>query len=107
MRFALPPTPPTLHAHPPTDPPSPPPAATDRWQKAIALGADNSSAHFELATLAEQRDLLDFAAAHYEKAWRLLPDRRSVLVDLGRVWKALGRTDDAVAALLAASRGGE
>ncbi len=30
-----------------------------------------------------------------------------MLVDLGRVWKALGRTDDATAALLAASRGGE
>jgi tetratricopeptide (TPR) repeat protein len=30
-----------------------------------------------------------------------------VLVDLGRVWKAMDRTDDATAALLAASRGGE
>ena len=74
---------------------------------AIALGADNFSAHFELATLAEQRDDLALAATHYERAWRLLPDRRTVLVDLGRVWKALGRADDANAALLAASRGGE
>ena len=71
------------------------------------MGADNFSGHFELATLAEQRDELALAAEHYEKAWRLLPDRRSVLVDLGRVWKALDRTDDAIAALLAASRGGE
>ena len=71
------------------------------------LGADNFSAHFELATLAEQRDELELAAEHYEKAWRILPDRRSVLVDLGRVWKSLNRPDEANAALLAASRGGE
>jgi Tfp pilus assembly protein PilF len=82
-------------------------AGIERWQKAIAMGADNFSTHFELATLAEQRELLDLAAEQYEKAWRILPDRRSVLVDLGRVWKALGRDDDANAALLAASRGGE
>jgi Tfp pilus assembly protein PilF len=78
-----------------------------RWTKAIELGADNFSAHFELATLAEQRDALQLAADHYEKAWRLIPDRRSVLVDLGRVLQALNRTDQANAALLAASRGGE
>jgi Tfp pilus assembly protein PilF len=78
-----------------------------RWTKAIQLGADNFSGHFELATLAEQRDELDLAAEHYEKAWRLIPDRRGVLVDLGRVLKALNRTEEANAALLAASRGGE
>ncbi|HMC60727.1 MAG TPA: tetratricopeptide repeat protein, partial [Candidatus Solibacter sp.] len=79
----------------------------ERWTQAIAKGGSNFSAHFELATLAEQRDQLSLAAEHYEKAWRLLPDRRSVLVDLGRVWLALNRLDDAHAALLAASRGGE
>ena len=78
-----------------------------RWTNAIQLGGDNFSAHFELATLAEQRDELELAAEHYEKAWRLIPERRSVLVDLGRVLKALNRTEDANAALLAASRGGE
>ncbi len=78
-----------------------------RWTKAIQLGADNFSGHFELATLAEQRDELELAAEHYEKAWRLLPDRRGVLVDLGRVLKSLNRTEEANAALLAASRGGE
>jgi Tfp pilus assembly protein PilF len=78
-----------------------------RWQRAIAMGADNFSAHFELATLAEQRDELALAATHFERAWRLLPDRRTVLVDLGRVWRAQDRTADANAALLAASRGGE
>jgi Tfp pilus assembly protein PilF len=82
-------------------------AGIERWKNAIAMGADNFSAHFELAALAERRDELALAAEHYEKAWRLLPDRRSVLVDLGRVWKAMGRTEEATAALLAASRGGE
>ena len=77
-----------------------------RWTQAIQLGADNFSAHFEIATLAEQRDELELAAQHYEKAWRLIPDRRSVLVDLGRVLKSLNRTEEANAALLAASRGG-
>lgn len=82
-------------------------AGIERWTNAIAMGGDNFSAHFELASLAEQRDELALAAEHYEKAWRLIPDRRSVLVDLGRVWKAMNRTEDAMAALLAASRGGE
>ena len=66
-----------------------------------------SARHFELATLAEQRDELELAAEHYEKAWRLIPERRSVLVDLGRVLQSLNRTEEANAALLAASRGGE
>jgi tetratricopeptide (TPR) repeat protein len=82
-------------------------AGIERWKKAIAMGGENFSAHFELATLAEQRDELAMAAEHFEKAWRLLPDRRSVLVDLGRVWKLMGRSEEATAALLAASRGGE
>ena len=82
-------------------------AGIARWQKAIEMGADNFSGHFELATLAEQRDELVLAATHFERAWRLLPDRRTVLVDLGRVWLAMGRTGDATAALLAASHGGE
>jgi tetratricopeptide (TPR) repeat protein len=79
----------------------------ERWKAAIESGANNFSAHYELARLAEQRDELQLAARHYELAWRLLPDRRSVLVDLGRVAKTLGIPDKAMAALLAASRGGE
>ncbi|MFB3827616.1 MAG: hypothetical protein ACE15B_12660 [Bryobacteraceae bacterium] len=74
----------------------------ERWRH-----ADNFSGHYELATLAERRDELDLAAAHYERAWRLMPQRRYVLVDLGRVWRSLNRTHEAAAALLAASRGGE
>jgi Tfp pilus assembly protein PilF len=82
-------------------------AGIERWKSALAAGADNVSAHYDLAMLAEKRDELPLAAEHFEKAWRLRPDQRSVLVDLGRVWKAMGRNDDAIAALLAASRGGE
>jgi len=82
-------------------------AGIERWKKAIEMGADDFSAHYELASLAEKRDELPLAAEHYEKAWRLLPDRRSALVDLGRVWQALGRDEDATGALLAATHGGE
>src|SRR5450759_56917 len=82
-------------------------AGIARWQRAIELCGDNVIAHFELATLAEQRDELALAATHFELAWRLLPDRRTVLVDLGRVWLAMGRSADATSALLAAAHGGE
>jgi Flp pilus assembly protein TadD len=80
-------------------------AGIARWQAAIDGGADNFSAHYELVTLAEQRDELALAATPAERAWRLRPSSWTVLVDLGRVWKAAGRLDDADAALLAASRG--
>ena len=82
-------------------------AGIARWTEAIRLGGGTSAAHHELARLAEQRDDLELAAEHYEKAWRLKPERRYVLVDLGRVWKSLNRVEQANAALLAASRGGE
>ena len=78
-----------------------------RWQQAVALTPDNFSAHEELARLAEQRDELDLAAEHYQKSWKLRPDRRELLLDLGRIWKEQNRLDDANAALLAASRGTE
>ena len=79
----------------------------DRWSKAVLLEPGNFSAHEELARLAEQRDELGVAAENYEKAWRLRPDRRSLLLDLGRVWNAQGRNEEGMAALLAASRGAE
>ena len=82
-------------------------AGIARWLEAIERGSGNFSSHFELATLAEQRDELPLAATHFERAWRLLPDRRTVLVDLGRVWLAMGRTPEGNAALLAAWWGGE
>src|SRR5579863_5329912 len=79
----------------------------ERWSKALELNPGNFSAHHELAELAEQRDELSLAAEHYLAAWRLLPDRKSVLLDLGRVWKAQNKIEESHAALLAASRGGE
>jgi tetratricopeptide (TPR) repeat protein len=78
-----------------------------RWRRAVELSPDNFSAHEELARLAEQRDELELASAHFEKARALKPDRRDLLLDLGRVWKEQNRAEDAMAALLAASRGGE
>jgi len=78
-----------------------------RWRKAIELSPGNFSAHEELARLAEQRDEMVLAAEHYETAWRIKPDERALLLDLGRVWKAMGRTEDAMSALLAASRGAQ
>ena len=78
-----------------------------RWSKAAELTPENFSAHQELAALAEQRDELELAAEHYERAWRLRPEERSLLLDLGRVWKQLGRTEDANVALIAASRGAQ
>ena len=79
----------------------------ERWSKALDLNPGNFSAHHELAELAEQRDELSLAAEHYLAAWRLLPDRKSVLLDLGRVWKAQIKIEESHAVLLAASRGGE
>jgi Flp pilus assembly protein TadD len=79
----------------------------DRWQKALAMSPDNFSAHQELARLAEQRDELELAAEHYEKAWKLKPGERSLMLDLGRVWQALNRTEQANAVLLAGSRGAQ
>lgn len=78
-----------------------------RWQQAVAANPNDYSGHEELARLAEKRDETALAAEHYEKAWRLRPDRRELLLDLGRAWKALGRSEDADAAWLAASRGAE
>jgi len=76
-----------------------------RWTKALESSPDNFSAHQELASLAEQRDELPLAAEHYEKAWRLKPAERELLLDLGRVWQLEGQVEEANSVLLAASRG--
>lgn len=78
-----------------------------RWSQAVAIDSANFSGHEELAHLADLRDEFTLAAEHYEKAWRLRPDRRALLLDLGRMWSALDRKPDAMAALIAASRGAE
>ncbi len=79
----------------------------ERWSEALRAAPETFSAHFELAQLAEQRDEWELADVHYLAAWRMLPARKSVLLDLARVRQALNRPEDSVAALLAASRGGE
>src|SRR5689334_8136693 len=64
-------------------------AGIARWTEALRRGDDSFSTHYELAKLAEQRDDLNLAAEHFEKAWRLAPHRKNVLIDIGRVWQAL------------------
>lgn len=78
-----------------------------RWRQAIEAAPGNFSAHQELARLAEEHEDWALAAEHYRAAWKLRPDIRELLLDLGRVWKAGGRGDEANSALLAASRGAE
>jgi Tfp pilus assembly protein PilF len=78
-----------------------------RWRQVLSTSPPTFSAHFELAQLAEQRDELDLAAASYRAAFRLLPERKSVLLELARAEKARNNPEGAMAALLAASRGGE
>ena len=78
-----------------------------RWRRVLETSSPTFSAHYELAQLAEARDELALAAANYRAAFQLLPERKSVLLELARVEKARGNGDGNMAALLAASRGGE
>ena len=78
-----------------------------RWSAALQAAAPTFSVHHEIAELAEQRDLWDLAAAHYLAAWKLEPQRKAVLIEVGRVERLRGRPEQATAAWLAASRGGE
>jgi tetratricopeptide (TPR) repeat protein len=78
-----------------------------RWTRALELDSESFSAHDEVAKLAEQRDLPDLAAQHYLQAWKIMPSSKGTLVDLGRVLVQAGRIEEAHAAWLAASRGGE
>ena len=78
-----------------------------RWTAALSAALPTFSVHYELAQLAEQRDEWDLAAQHYLAAWRLEPQRKAVLIDVGRVEQLRNRSEQATAALLAASRGGE
>lgn len=82
-------------------------AGIARWKTVLASSVPTFSAHYELAQLAEQRDDLPLAATHYTAAFLLLPERKSVLLEVARVEKARGNPEAAIAALLAASRGGE
>jgi tetratricopeptide (TPR) repeat protein len=82
-------------------------AGIARWRNALAASKPTFSALLELAELAEQRDLLDLAATNYRAAFDLQPDRKSVLLELARVEKGRNNPEGEMAALLAASRGGE
>ncbi|MGH9638894.1 MAG: tetratricopeptide repeat protein [Bryobacteraceae bacterium] len=84
-------------------------AGIARWKQALARSADPNavstySAHWELARLAERRDELTLAAAQYEVCYQLKPKLPELLLDLARVWRKMGQTGQARAALLAASR---
>jgi hypothetical protein len=78
-----------------------------RWQQALANSTPTFSGHYELAQLAEQRDETDLAAANYKAAFLLVPDRKSVLLELARVENARDNSEGMMAALIAASRGAE
>jgi tetratricopeptide (TPR) repeat protein len=82
-------------------------AGIARWRQVLSTSTPTFSAYYELAQLAEQRDELELAAANYRAAFQLLPERKSVLLELARAEKARGNTEGSIAALLAASRGGE
>jgi tetratricopeptide (TPR) repeat protein len=82
-------------------------AGIARWQKALEQTPDRFSVHQELAELAEHRNELALAAKHFAEAWRLRPDMRQFLVDLGRVRRLRQDEDAALPALLAASRSPE
>jgi tetratricopeptide (TPR) repeat protein len=78
-----------------------------RWKEVLAASTPSFSAYYELAQLAEQRDEGELAAANYRAAFRLQTERKSVLLELARVEKTRGNPEGMMAALLAASRGGE
>jgi tetratricopeptide (TPR) repeat protein len=82
-------------------------AGIERWSDALKANPDDVNAHRELAILADRREDPKLAAEHYLMAWRLRPEWRYLLVDLGRAYLAQGLTEPAHAALLAASRGAE
>jgi Tfp pilus assembly protein PilF len=79
----------------------------ERWKQALARSPENFSGHEELARLAEERDEFTLAAEHFEKAWHLKPERRDLLLALGRIWKEQKRDAESYTALLAASRSAE
>lgn len=80
--------------------------AIRRWTNALAHDPNDYGAHLELARAAEQRGDGKTAAEHYRRAWELRPAGRGLLVDLGRARRMTGDEEGALAAWLAASRGG-
>ncbi len=78
-----------------------------RWSEIALREPANFSAHQEIARLADERSDFERAARHALAAWRLKPSIRSLLIDLGRAYRELGRQEDATTVFLAASRGSE
>jgi Flp pilus assembly protein TadD len=78
-----------------------------RWRAVAEANPGNFAAHHELARLADDRDELDLAASSYRSAWRVLPERRYLLLDLGRVLSRAGRDEESNGAFLAALYGPE
>ena len=76
----------------------------ERWQAAVTAAPEQWTAHEELARLAEERDELSLAGEQYSAAFQLHRDERRLMIDLARVWSQQGRTSEATALLLAASR---
>ncbi|MES1257018.1 MAG: hypothetical protein ABUS51_01255, partial [Acidobacteriota bacterium] len=66
-------------------------SAIARWQQVLSTSQPTFSALHELAQLAEQRDELALAAASYRAAFRMLPERKSVLLELDDANSALRR----------------
>jgi tetratricopeptide (TPR) repeat protein len=84
-------------------------ASIARWQQALQRTDKPNdismfSAHWELAQTAELRDELPLAAEQFAICHQLKPQLSEILLILARVWRELGRAEDANAALLAASR---
>lgn len=78
-----------------------------RWIQVVEREPGNYSARCELARLAEERNDWALAARNLAEAWRIKQTERKILLDLGRAYQHLGRAEHSVAALLAASRGGQ
>jgi Tfp pilus assembly protein PilF len=76
----------------------------ERWKAAVAAAPEQWSAHEELGRLAEERDELDLASEQYQAALRLHRGERRLMIDLARVWNQQGKSREAMALLLAASR---
>ena len=82
-------------------------ADIERWQHAAAQRPDSDSVHEELARAAENRGEWALAEHHFAAAWRLKPQKRHFLIDLGRVRALQGNQTGARLALTAAYRSSE
>jgi protein O-mannosyl-transferase len=66
------------------------------WTRALAVTADNWTAHDHLGLVRAAQGRLDEAAAHFEATVRIRPDFEGGHVNLGNLRAGQGRLDDAV-----------